>query len=166
MVRPLQCPLRIMKLFDKANQHAAAWVKDMMFELGTRDSAKALHALRAGLQALRERLTVDEAAKLSAQLPLLVRGYFFEGWEPRAKPTRVRHREDFLALVRARYAPRHDLAAQELVASLFKVMSRHLSTGELTGVVMSLPEELVSMIDGDWGRDERPARVARPSERR
>lgn len=152
-----------MKLFDKANQHAAAWVKDMMFELGTRDSAKALHALRAGLQALRERLGLNEAAHLSAQLPLLMRGYFFEGWDPRSKPPRIRHREDFLALVRTRYAPRHDLAAQEVVSALFKVMARHVSTGELTGVMMSLPEELVSLVDGDWERDERPARVARPT---
>src|SRR6185369_5649848 len=69
-----------MKLFDQANQKANLWVKDMMNALGTEDPHQALHALRAGLQALRDRLSVDEAAQLGAQLPLIVRGFFFEGW--------------------------------------------------------------------------------------
>jgi uncharacterized protein (DUF2267 family) len=146
-----------MKLFDKINQQAGAWVKDMMSELGTRDSHKALHALRAGLHALRDRLSVDEAAQLSAQLPLLIRGLFFEGWDPSDKPLKIRHKDEFLALVRTRYAPRQDAAADDIVVALFRVMARHVSAGEITDVIMSLPEELVHIVDGGWARDERPS---------
>ena len=146
-----------MKLFDKVNQQATAWVKDMMTEMGTADSGKALHALRAGLQALRDRLAVDEAAQLSAQLPLLIRGIFFEGWDPSDKPLRIRHKDEFFALVRARYAPRQDAAADEIVSALFRVLARHISAGEITDVVMSLPEELVGVVDGGWSRGERPS---------
>ena len=137
-----------MRLFDWANQHAATWVKDMMGALGTKDSKKALHALRAGLHALRDRLSVDEAAQLSAQLPLLVRGIFFEGWRPSGKPLRIRRRSDFLALVREKYAPRTDAAADDIVTALFRVLSRHVTDGEIANVMLSLPGELIEVAEG------------------
>jgi uncharacterized protein (DUF2267 family) len=137
-----------MRLFDRANQHALSWVKDMAAALGTKDSRKALHALRAGLHALRDRLSVDEAAQLSAQLPLIVRGLFYEGWHPRGKPLRIRRRADFLALVREKYAPRTDAAADDIVTALFKVLDRHITGGELANVLLSLPGELIEVAEG------------------
>jgi uncharacterized protein (DUF2267 family) len=147
-----------MRLFDKTTQQANVWIKDMMDALGTEDAHKALHALRAGLHALRDRLTVDEAAQLSAQLPLLLRGLFFEGWVPAGKPLRVRHREEFLALVREKYAPREDVPADIIVTATFRVLDRHVSAGELGDIMVSLPEGVVSVITGgrhDIERSER-----------
>jgi uncharacterized protein (DUF2267 family) len=137
-----------MRLFDRANQHAIVWVKDMMAALGTDDPRKGLHALRAGLHALRDRLSVDEAAQLSAQLPLIVRGIFFEGWHPSGKPLRIRRKADFLALVREKYAPRTDAPADDIVTALFRVLGRHVTDGEITNVMLSLPEELVEVAEG------------------
>ena len=137
-----------MRLFDRANQHAIVWVKDMMAELGIKDARKGLHALRAGLHALRDRLSVDEAAQLSAQLPLIVRGLFYEGWHPRGKPLRIRRRADFLKLVRAKYAPRTDAAADDIVTALFRVLNRHVTGGELANVMLSLPGELIEVAEG------------------
>jgi uncharacterized protein (DUF2267 family) len=147
-----------MKLFDRANQQAIAWVNDMMSALGSEDEHKGLHALRAGLHALRDRLTVEEAAQLSAQLPTIIRGLFFEGWVPSGKPLRIRHRAEFLALVREKYAPREDAATDEIVVSLFRVLTKHVSGGELTAIVMTLPEEIVALVTGDTGQGERSLR--------
>jgi uncharacterized protein (DUF2267 family) len=135
-------------LFDKINQHATLWVRDMMLELRTEDPHKAMQALRAGLQALRDLLGVGAAARLSAQLPLLVRGMFFEGWDPAHSPLRIRRAKDFFPLVREKYAPRADAPADEIVAALFRVLGRHISAGELTKVMLSLPEELVAAARG------------------
>ena len=132
-----------MNLFDKIVEKANIWVKDTMAELPSKDPHQALHALRAGLHALRDRLTIEEAAQLSAQLPLLIRGIYFEDWRPAGKPLRIRHRAEFLALVREKYAPRSDLPAEEIMAALFRVLRKHVTVGELTDIVMSLPSELV-----------------------
>jgi uncharacterized protein (DUF2267 family) len=140
-------------LFAKANQQATLWVKEMMAELRTSDPHKALHALRAGLHALRDRLGVDEAAHISAQLPLLVRGIFFEGWDPSGKPLRLRHREEFLALVREKYRPREDLPADDLIRALFRLLARHVTSGELNDIIFSFPHEVAALIDSRAARD-------------
>ena len=137
-----------MNLFAKMNQQANIWVKDMMAALGTKDGHKALHALRAGLQALRDRLSADQAAQLSAQLPLIIRGMFFEGWDPSSTPMRIRHRTEFLALVREKYAPREDLAAEDIMRSLFRVLDRHIAAGEVGHLMVTLPEDLTAIIGG------------------
>jgi len=137
-----------MHLFDKAQQHAEAWVRDMMAALPTEDPKKALHALRAGLHALRDRLPINEAAQLAAQFPVLIRGLFFEGWQPADKPLRIRNQIDFQNLVREKYGPRSDAGAQEILTAVFRVLEKHVSRGEITDVMMSLPEDLVSLVTG------------------
>jgi len=61
--------------------------------------------LRVVLHTLRDRLTPDEAVNLGAQLPMLVRGFYFEGWRPSQTSTRQRTREAFVSDVRAGLRP-------------------------------------------------------------
>ncbi len=42
--------------------------------------------LKAVLQTLRDRITVNEAADFAAQLPTIVRGLYFEEWHPAVTP--------------------------------------------------------------------------------
>jgi uncharacterized protein (DUF2267 family) len=100
-------------------------------------------------------LTVEEAAQLSAQLPQMVRGAFFESWVPAGKPLRIRHREEFLALVRAKYGPRGDVAAEDIVIAVFRVLGRHVSGGELTDILLTLPEPIAAVITGRAALEER-----------
>ena len=142
-----------MRVFERMNEKADEWVKDMMAYLGTGDPQQALHALRAGLHALRDRLGVEEAAQLAAQMPMTIRGLFFEGWHPAGKPLRIRHRNEFLALITANYAPRTDGHADDIIGSVFRVLRKHVSQGELTDVVMSLPAPLLDLIGGHHETD-------------
>ena len=59
-------------VFDKTVQTTDAWLKEIMEVTGP-DRRRAYRALAAELHALRGRLTVDEAAQLGAELPILVR---------------------------------------------------------------------------------------------
>jgi len=65
----------ILDVFDASLQKTQVWFNDLMSELGWQEQPqKAYLALRAALHALRDRLTVEEAVHLGAQLPILIRG--------------------------------------------------------------------------------------------
>ena len=102
---------------------------------------QAYSALRGVLQALRDRLTVDEAAHLGAQLPMLVRGIYFEGWRPADSPSRERTREDFLEAVLHKMH-RDDIDADRACRASFALLTRKITEGELDDVRHMLPEPI------------------------
>jgi uncharacterized protein (DUF2267 family) len=122
------------------------WVKAMAAELGIDDREDAWRLLRADLQVLRDELTVDEAAQLSAQLPMVLRGAFWEGFDPGHQPAKLRRREDFLA----RYAERANLndlsEAERAAGAATRVMSGRITEGELNDVFAQLPREVRQVV--------------------
>jgi uncharacterized protein (DUF2267 family) len=72
-------PRNHVDIIDKSGGKAHVWLNDLAEELGTVDTHDAYRALRAFLHPLRDHLPVHEAAQLSAQLPIFVRGVFYEG---------------------------------------------------------------------------------------
>jgi uncharacterized protein (DUF2267 family) len=118
------------------------WVKAMASELGTEDREDAWRVLRADLQVLRDELTVDEAAQLAAQLPMVLRGAFWEGFDPGHQPAKLRKREDFLARIAER-AQLSDLdEAARAAEAATRVMSDHITGGELDDVFAQLPSQV------------------------
>jgi uncharacterized protein (DUF2267 family) len=96
------------------------------------------------LHALRDRLTVEEAAQLGAQLPMLVRGIYHEGWNPTGMPVKA-HRDEFLRRVREQF--RYDVpgGVEAVVRAVLGVLRRHVSTGEWVDVLAALPQDLVAL---------------------
>ncbi len=90
--------------FDTTIHATNTWLKDLMERLGWEDRHRAYQAFRAVLHALRDHLTVDEVATLGAQLPLLIRGIYYEGWHPADKPLRERKKEESAARCASRSA--------------------------------------------------------------
>jgi uncharacterized protein (DUF2267 family) len=110
--------------------------------LGWQDRHKAYMALKATLHALRDRLTVEEVAQFGAQLPMLVRGFYYEAWDPTGKPLRARHKEQFLVQIE-RYFRQDDHVDPEKVArAVFAVLERRVSEGEIEDVLHVLPAEI------------------------
>jgi len=133
--------------FDSTLQTTNIWLNDVGEQLGWQDHHRAYQALRAVLHALRDRLPVDEAAALAAQLPMLVRGFYYEGWHPHGKPVKERHKEEFLAHVAAAFRDDPYVDPERITGAVLKVLSKHVSAGEIKAVKHGLPTELRSLWD-------------------
>jgi uncharacterized protein (DUF2267 family) len=117
------------------------WLDDVIAETGW-DARRAYSALRAVLHVLRDRLGADEAAHLGAQLPMLVRGFYYEDWRPSAHPLKYRHKEDFLQRVGQHYPGLAEDERELAVRAVFKVLARHVTGGEIEQVKNQLPGDV------------------------
>jgi uncharacterized protein (DUF2267 family) len=113
-----------------------------MEELEWDDRDKSYQALRVTLHTLRDRLPIEQAAKLGAQLPLLIRGAFYEGWSPSGKPAPLRKKEDFVAEIGKAFAGDPRVSPEAVGRAVFHVMSKHVSEGEIKDVKGNLPESI------------------------
>ena len=141
-----------LEVFDQTLQKTNIWLKDIMGQVGP-DRQRAYHALRAVLHTLRDRLTVEEAAHLSAQLPLLIRGIYFEGWHPAHKPTRERAREDFLEQVAERLRGIEPMNPETVTRVVLEVLERHVDPAEAAHVKHMLPKAIREL----WPSETRPS---------
>lgn len=128
-------------VFASSLQKTQVWLNDLAFELDWEDKPhKVYSALRAVLHALRDRLTIEEAVQLGAQLPMLIRGFYFEGWTLKGKPHKERHLEDFLEHIRKAFRDDITVNTQQVVRAVFQIMNRHMSAGEIDDVKHALPK--------------------------
>jgi uncharacterized protein (DUF2267 family) len=131
-----------LEVFDRTIQLTNIWLDDIMRELGWTDRQKAFHALRIVLQTLRDRLPVNDASHFAAQLPMLIRGLFFEGWHPAKTPVKERTRDEFLMHITDSFLFTIDADSRQIAAAVLKVVARHVSAGEVQKVGHLLPEEV------------------------
>jgi uncharacterized protein (DUF2267 family) len=126
---------------DRTIEKTNVWLNELMEELGWEDLERAYHALRAVLHAIRDRLCVTDAANLGAQLPMLVRGLYYDGWTPVGKPLPERNCEQFLAAVSDAFRDDPGLDAQLVTRTVLRLLAKHATLGEIAGVKNSLPAE-------------------------
>jgi uncharacterized protein (DUF2267 family) len=141
-----------LEVFDRTLHKTNSWLKELMEILGTDDRHRAYIALRITLHALRNRLTVEEVAQLAAQLPMLIRGFYYEGWDPSHKPLKERHRDEFLARIAEEERGGDRLDPEQIARAVFTLLSRRISEGEIADIEHVLPAQIREL----W-----PARVAR-----
>jgi uncharacterized protein (DUF2267 family) len=133
----------VFEVFDASLQKTQVWLNDLMVELGWENRPqKACLALRTALHALRDRLTVEEAVHLGAQLPTLIRGVYYEGWKLTGKPVKERHKSEFLDHIAAVFRDDDTVDPEKVMRAVFKVLARHISKGEIENVKHSLPRSL------------------------
>jgi uncharacterized protein (DUF2267 family) len=117
------------------------WLSELAEELRTDDREETWRVLRAYLQMLRAELTIEEAAQLAAQLPLVLRGAFYEGFDPTHQPAKIRDRDEFLRTFAERAQIPAGKAAFALEAAT-RVLRRNVTAGEFDDVLAQLPTEV------------------------
>jgi uncharacterized protein (DUF2267 family) len=132
-------------VLDHTIQVTNVWLKKLEEEhhLGSRHHAYS--ALRAVLHTLRDRLTPEQAVHLGAQLPILVRGIYYEGWHLGAKPSALRHLDEFLARVAAELPPQFPRDSLGVTKAVFDLLWKELDPGETAKIIASLPPALQNL---------------------
>lgn len=150
--------------FRHAVHTANKWLADVAAAFGTGDRRFAYRVLRAWLHTLRDRLTVESTAKFSAQLPELLRGVYYDGWEPHKVPIKYGPDE---YLRRFAYQARIPIdEVRPAAATVAGAISAHLSPGQLEEALKQLPEALRATIAGPVPARATPSRAAAAPGRR
>jgi uncharacterized protein (DUF2267 family) len=145
-------------VFDKTLQTTNIWLDEIMAELGP-DRQLAWHVLGAVLRSLRDRLPIGLVAHLGSQLPILVRGAYYDQWTPKDRPLDLRSREEFFDHVGQALWNTRPVNIHDAVQVVFQTISNHVTEGQVRKVRDSLPKDLATLWPQDAaGPDEAEAR--------
>ena len=127
---------------NRAAQQAHEWVNELRKILSVPSDVSAYAALRAVLHQLRDQLPVTEAVDLGAQLPTLVRGIYYEGWQPTKSAQPIRHASEFIDDLIRKLHGHEEIHAESAVRAVFFLLTEHVSHGEIDDVISTLPDEI------------------------
>jgi uncharacterized protein (DUF2267 family) len=130
------------RAFDSTLQTTHRWLKELELVASLDNEAEAYSVLRAVLHALRDRLPPDEAIHLGAELPMLIRGFYYEGWKPSSTPKKQRSLEAFLEGMQPLPRLGGELDAEQALRSVFLMLDHRISEGEIADVRQAMPEEV------------------------
>ena len=142
MVRESLMAITGLDTFDKTIHETNSWIKAVADELGIGDRELALRALRAALHALRDQLGANTAAHLGDQLPILLRGFYYEGWHPGSTPARLRQKAAFLERIGSEFPIGSALDLDRAARAVFAVMWEKVEPGEVAKLTRMLPREV------------------------
>lgn len=140
-------------IFDKTLQGTNTWLGEIMEELGP-DRQVAWHALGAVLHTVRDMIPLGAAVHLGAQLPLLVRGLYYDQWLSPETPVQIRKRDEFLANVQKRLANIRPVDPADATRAVLRVLNHHITPGQVEKIRAILPEP----VRGLWPEQGTPAK--------
>lgn len=134
-----------LSVLDRTIHDTNSWLQEISEKLGHPDRQMAYHALRGVLFTMRDRLTPEEAADFASQLPLVIRGIFYEGYRPANKPEKYRDRDEWLQRVNRELEMAGGQNPENATRAVFGVINEHVTGGEVQDVRHMLPESVRSL---------------------
>jgi uncharacterized protein (DUF2267 family)/CBS-domain-containing membrane protein len=131
-----------LQTFDRSIHATNLWLKEISKETGA-DRRLAWRAVGVVLRVLRDRLTVEDAAHLAAQLPLMIRGAFYERYRPVVQPDSMRSREEFVARVAdGLEGGGKPMNPERTIKAVLSAVQRHIDEAKMAKVRHALPEDI------------------------
>src|SRR5260370_2943501 len=146
---------------DRRIEKTNAWLADVAANFGAEDRRMAYRVTRSWVRTLRDRLPVPIAADIAAQLPELLRGVFYEGWNPSKVPIKY-SRDEYVARF-ARDAQLHQTEVPRAGRLVTSAMQKHISPGAINEVLGVLPTDIRSLVaptDAQGAREGAPQGAA------
>lgn len=124
-------------LLKYINEHAS-WPDE--------DNHKALASLRAVLHEIRDSVSVGTSANFSAQLPIFIRGIYFERWDYKEElPKKNRTREEFLNSIQNNLKEFPEIKAENAVRVIVKVLKEKYGDSSFRKLENNLTDEVKSI---------------------
>ncbi|PYJ25462.1 MAG: DUF2267 domain-containing protein [Verrucomicrobia bacterium] len=132
-----------LETIESTTQKTHEWIARVAeaLHMEKRDAYK---SLRAVLQTVRDRLQVDIAVHFGAQLPMLIRGLYYEGWEPSKVPIKL-SRQQFLDSIREKIVADRVIDPLETTQAVLSMVSTYIGGGEIDKVKHSFPHDMQSL---------------------
>jgi uncharacterized protein (DUF2267 family) len=128
-------------VFDKTLQATHIWLEEIEQAIGP-DRRVAWHVLGAVLRTLRDRLPLGLAAHPGAQLPLLVRGVYYDQWQPRSKPLKLGSADRFLEKIAEALGDIRPVNVEQAARAVFQVLNHYLDPGQVHNVRDALTKDV------------------------
>lgn len=128
-------------VFDKTLQTTHIWLNEIGEQL-IPDRQLSWRVLGVVLRNLRDQLPVDLAAHLGAELPLLIRGAYYDQFRPAAQPARDRDLDLFIERVAADLSDARPADPRDATRAVLATLSRHIPRGQIAKVQDSLPQRM------------------------
>jgi len=142
-----------LEVFDKTLQTTHIWLSEIMERHGP-DRKEAWHILSAVLHALRDRLPPELAAHLGAELPLLIRGAYYDQYRPSLPDKSARSLDDFLHKVEEGLKGSRPVNPAAVTQSVFRVLARHVDLGQTAKIRDALPKDIRALWPESLGAKE------------
>ncbi len=137
-------------VFDATVQQTNLWLKDLMARIPTTDRHYAYQLLRATLHTFRDRIGPENAVHFGAQLPMLIRGFYYEGWQPAKPQTKTRHLDDFLNAIEDDAGRSLGSDTRIKVKAVFAVIAEKIDAHEIEKLRKVLPAELKPLLQEEF----------------
>jgi uncharacterized protein (DUF2267 family) len=135
------------EVLDVTVQRTNTWLKELMQELNWTDRRRTYIAFRCVLHALRDHLSIQNAVAVGDELPMLIRGMYFEHWDLSGKPLPLRSRNDFVSYVSALLERdgQSGKSADMITRALFRLLDRKATEGEIADLQPAMPAALIEL---------------------
>lgn len=130
-----------LEVFDKTLQTTHIWLNEISEHIGP-DRQLAWHVLGSVLRGTRDQLPVELASHLGSQLPILVRGSYYDQFRPTELPNRRRSLQEFLENIGCDLETSRPVYLQDAARAVFQVLSRHVDRGQIDKIRQALPEDI------------------------
>lgn len=114
--------------FEDKQQEATNLLRKVAEEMGTEDMHQAGRVFRAVLQAIRDRLPVNDAVHFAAQLPIIWKGMYYDQYDPTNVPVQIHNSQEWIDFIRSKnaFAANNDFVTDSDVIECFQAVFKAL----------------------------------------
>ena len=133
-------------VFDTTIEKTNKILKEIEADMGWEGRrGQSYSALRTVLHALRDRLPLEEAVHFSAQLPLLIKGVYFDGWNTEIVPVKM-NKTEFLNYIGNEFKFDTREGLEKMTRKVMLKIFENIDPGEANKIIQALPNDITAIL--------------------